>query len=253
MTDHQAILDEEFEVLESIFPPEEIQRKNERCMAILVTPDESSSSHSLSIYIIVNYPPDYPDVIPLFSLEPEDGIPLDTEEEEKLLGILKQVAEESVGMAMTFTLVSAIKESLMELIHERIRREKEEDDRRAREYEEVEAKKTRGTPLTRETFEQWRKGYMSELKIKREKEEEERVRGLPPKEREEWKRRKERPTGKTLFEVGGAMEDIKLYEEESNEVDLTQYTREERERQRLEEEEEEEKRRDGLVRGDESD
>lgn len=40
-------------------------------------------------------------------------------------------------MAMSFTIASAAREALGIVISERLRKEKEEDDRRAREYEEV--------------------------------------------------------------------------------------------------------------------
>jgi hypothetical protein len=46
-------------------------------------------------------------------------------------------AEESIGMAMTFTIASAAREILGTVITERARREKEEEDRKAAEYEEV--------------------------------------------------------------------------------------------------------------------
>jgi hypothetical protein len=62
----------------------------------------------------------------------------------------------------------------------------------------MEAKRTRGTPLTPATFENWRKTFMAQLKAKREREEEERVRALPPKEKEEWKRRRDRLSGELL-------------------------------------------------------
>jgi hypothetical protein len=113
-------------------------------------------------------------------------------------------------MAMTFTIASAAREALSGVIADRIRREKEEDDRRAREYEEVsyiehcrctqadhqaEAARTRGTPITTSTFDQWRKKFMGELQAKRDKEEDERVKALSPKEREEYKKKRDRPTG----------------------------------------------------------
>lgn len=40
-------------------------------------------------------------------------------------------------MAMTFTIASTVKELLTGVIQDRIRREQEEDDKKAREYEEV--------------------------------------------------------------------------------------------------------------------
>jgi len=60
---------------------------------------------------------------------------------------------------------------------------------------QAEAARTRGTPLTPETFQTWRKQFTSELKQKREKEEEERIKALPPREREDVKKRRERLSG----------------------------------------------------------
>lgn len=45
--------------------------------------------------------------------------------------------EESLGMAMTFTIASAAREALSAVIADRIRHEQEEDDRKAKAYEEV--------------------------------------------------------------------------------------------------------------------
>lgn len=46
-------------------------------------------------------------------------------------------AEDSIGMAMTFTIASAVREILRTVISERARKEQEEEDRKAAEYEEV--------------------------------------------------------------------------------------------------------------------
>lgn len=116
----------------------------------------------------------------------------------------------------------------------------------------AEAARTRGTPLTPDAFNVWRKAFTAELAAKREKAEEDRIRALPPKEREDYRKRRERPTGKQLFENSKvlATSDEALYEEGAEEVDFSKYTREEREKERRKEEEEEERRRRGLVEGD---
>ncbi len=126
--------------------------------------------------------------------------------------------------------------------------------------------------MTAEKFNAWRKQFTAELRAKREREEEERVKGLTPKEREDYRKKKERPTGKSiilryrlvwsvlisgreLFETTKSLatSDEGLYEEGGVEVDVSKYSREEREAERRKEEEEEEKRRRGLVDGNESD
>jgi type II secretory ATPase GspE/PulE/Tfp pilus assembly ATPase PilB-like protein len=112
-------------------------------------------------------------------------------------------------MAMSFTLVTSCREALSGVISTRLIREQEEEDRKTREYEEVrrsrfsgtqlrrqaEAARTRGTPLTPETFQSWRKQFTAELKQKRDKEEDERIKALPPKEREDVRKRRERLSG----------------------------------------------------------
>jgi len=236
-------------VLESIFP-EELERTTDRSIRIRVEPEEPSSSRPLTVHLVVTYPPTYPDDIPDLALEAidEESGELDEEERQEVLSQLRAVAEESVGMAMTFTIASAAREVLGEVIKARLKREKEEDDRRTREYEEAEAKRTRGTPLTPTTFSLWRQRFVRELKEKRDREEEERVKAMAPKDREDWRRRRERLTGKQLFETSAILvnSDEGLYDD-GTAVDISQYSREERERERRQEEEEEERRRRGLV------
>ncbi|WVN86136.1 uncharacterized protein L203_101297 [Cryptococcus depauperatus CBS 7841] len=256
MADYKAILEEEFEVLESIFPDEH-EKLSENSLSIRVEPEEPNASNPLTLNLVFVFPENYPDVIPQMSFEPiseEDG-ELREEEVQKVLTELQVIAEESIGMAMTFTLASAAKEALRVVIEERLRREKEEDDRRTREYEEAEAARTRGTPLTPSAFQNWRKAFTSELTAKREKAENERIKGLNSKEREDYNKRKARPTGKQLFESGKLLVtgDEALYEEGTEEVDMRKYTREEREKEKRREEEEQEKARRGMVEGDSED
>ncbi|CAD6568211.1 MAG: hypothetical protein TREMPRED_004360 [Tremellales sp. Tagirdzhanova-0007] len=261
MSDHQQILDEELEVSASIFS-DEYERLSERYVRIRVDAEDSpstslSTTKRLSVYLCFTYPLTYPDEIPELefqSVDEESG--LEDGEVEVVLRDLRITAEDSIGMAMTFTIASAARECLGEVVRGRLKKEKEEDDQRSRDYEEAEAKRTRGTPLTPATFDKWRKSFLSDLNVKRDKEENERIKALPPKEREEYRRRRERLSGKQLFESSQtlATSDEALYEEGTGEVDLTQYSREEREEARRREEEEEERTRKGLVdTGEESD
>jgi hypothetical protein len=141
-------------------------------------------------------------------------------------------------MAMTFTIATAAREALSELIADRIQREKDEDNARTRAYEEAEAERTRGTPLTPELYAAWRDKFRAEAGAQRQRAEDERVRTLPAKEREDWKRRAARPSGRQLFETAkvSATSDEALYED-GNAVDVSKYSREERDRNRWEEEE----------------
>lgn len=141
-------------------------------------------------------------------------------------------------MAMTFTIATAAREALSELIADRQQKEQAEDDARAKAYEEAEAERTRGTPLTPELYLAWRAKYRGEVAAKRAKEEEDRIRALPAKEREDFKRRRDRPSGRQLFETAkvSATSDEALYED-GDAVDVSKYSREERDRNRWAEEE----------------
>ena len=73
----------------------------------------------------VIYPDGYPDVPPELSLEVLDGI-LDDRESDGLMGELTTISEENIGMAMTFTLISHIREKLLALLQFRVERKRRE-------------------------------------------------------------------------------------------------------------------------------
>ncbi|KAJ9092613.1 hypothetical protein QFC19_008651 [Naganishia cerealis] len=229
MSTNAEVLEEELEVLESIFP-DELEK--------------------------------YPETLPNLRLEPID-CELTGDEIDELLHGMAAVGTESLGMAMVFTMVSYLKEHLVQMLEARNRRQREEEDRRYAEMEEKEAARKRGTPVTPESF----TALMNRLKQKaldaKKKAEEDRVKALPPKEREEYKKVLLRPTGelknvcstaqvlsnkplmdgvagRQLFETGkaGTASDEPFEEEGVEEVDFSKYSREERERARLETEEE---------------
>lgn len=107
------------------------------------------------------------------------------------------IGTESLGMAMVFTMISYLKEHLVQVLEARNRKQREEEDRRYAEMEEKEAARKRGTPVTPESF----TALMNKLRQKaleaKKKAEEERVKALPPKEREEYKKIQSRPSGES--------------------------------------------------------
>lgn len=120
---------------------------------------------------------------------------------------------------MTFTLVSLLREELSQLIRVKAKkREKEETERERRLlevpcihrlswiyrlmyiYQEEEAR-TRGTPVTVESFTAWKAKFDKEVAAKRAQEDEEKLRAMTSKEREEYKRLTSRLSGKLTFVV----------------------------------------------------
>lgn len=98
-------------------------------------------------------------------------------------------------MAMTFTIATAAREALSALINSRKVREQEADEARARAYEEEEKKKTRGTPLTPALYSKWKDAFRAEMAAKKVKQQEDSIRALPAREREEWRKKNARASG----------------------------------------------------------
>ena len=121
---------------------------------------------------------------------------------------MNAVIEESLGMAMVFTLVSTLKDAAETLVAERQRQVQNVKDVEAAKVEEEENRKFHGTAVTRESFLKWRRKY-------REEAEERERRDKDEKELEEKKKRgrleEKKLTGKQLWErgmVGKVDEDV---------------------------------------------
>jgi hypothetical protein len=112
------VLLEELEVLTSIYPTE-IKNLSESDIQIDAEPDyPPENADPLKVALTVHYPKSYPDVLPTLSLVALDGI-LTDEETQQLIQELEEVGNENLGMAMTFTLVSHLRERLSSLVTDR--------------------------------------------------------------------------------------------------------------------------------------
>jgi len=221
------VLLEEFEVLESIYPSE-LTEISETIIQIDVEPDDydSDSGEQLKLTLEVQYPSDYPDVLPDLSIHPIEGEgEIEDSEIDGLLNGLRDVGEENLGIAMTFTLVSHLREQLSSLVKTRAERKQKEEMEKERLDLEAEEARTRGTPVTPETFGAWKIKFDQELAAAKKAREEEKLRGLTPKEREEIKRIVGRLSGRQLFERNKNLEEDTLLEEGTISVDISQYER----------------------------
>ncbi|KAF9792396.1 hypothetical protein BJ322DRAFT_42744 [Thelephora terrestris] len=218
------VLLEEFEVLESIYPTE-LTKISGTEIRIKVEPEEMQEGpDSIKLILNLKYPSGYPDTLPELDAEPLEG-EIGEEELVGLLNGLKVLGEENVGMAMTFTLVSHLREQLAELVLSRAEKERHLSAEKERLELEAEEAKTRGTPVTRESFLAWKGKFDQEMVAKRAKEQGEKLKSLTTKEREEHKRFQGRLTGRQLFQRSQDWAQDESLEEDGTSVDVTQYER----------------------------
>ncbi|KXT06449.1 hypothetical protein AC578_6119 [Pseudocercospora eumusae] len=217
---------EEREVLDSIFP-EEIQDISETEYRITIkleaSQESSEESDDATIILNVRYPEAYPDVAPILDITQPPNAPkhahFDIQEDKaRLLEALEPTIEESMGMAMVFTLVSTLKDAAELLITERQKAIETLKEVEARKAEEEENRKFEGQKVTRETFLAWRDRFKKEM-------EEQAARRQAEVEAEEKKKRggkadEKKLTGKQIWEQGlaGKVAD----EEEDGEVGIVE-------------------------------
>jgi len=126
---------------------------------------------------------------------------------------------------MTFTLVSHLRELLSQLVRSKLEEQRRRDSEKERLALEAEERRTIGTPVTVESFKAWKEKFDKNLAIKKSREEEEQLKSMTPKEREEWKKFGTRLSGRQLFERNKNLEDETLIEEGAVSVDFSQYQR----------------------------
>ena len=199
---------EEREVLDSIFP-DEIQDISDTeyrvTIALEPTKEASDDSEDPTIILNVRYPEAYPDEAPLLDItQPPNASKhphLDIQEDKsRLLEALQPTIEESLGMAMVFTIVSTLKDAAELLIHERMQAVRALHDIEAQKAEEEENRKFEGERVNRESFLAWREKFKKQMADQAAKQ-------LVEQEAEEKKKRggkaeEKKLTGRQLWEQG---------------------------------------------------
>lgn len=116
----------------------------------------------------------------------------------QLLASLDETIQENIGIAMIFTLVSALKDGAEQLVADRKAAKEKEHEERALAAEREENKKFQGTPVTPETFVKWRDNFLREMEEIKVRQEEERLAELKKAKVKE----PVKLTGKQLWERG---------------------------------------------------
>ena len=221
----------------SRFPTLLRRRKHSVELHLVPFPDESEENH-VAIKLRVLYPKMYPEVVPSLEIESEKG--LNKTQIVELSDVLKENAEENLGMPMVFTLAEAAKEWMQERnveskgdgsAFERMQQRKQEIERaKLKEAQKQEEKERRQNEadveikkksrqllvcITKEEFFEWRDAFEKEMK----EESESAVK----------KKNETRLTGKQIFQMGlqsGGASSVreaekKLREQKKNEEEVT--------------------------------
>ncbi|CEJ01715.1 hypothetical protein RMCBS344292_15736 [Rhizopus microsporus] len=212
MTDYLEEQKNEIEALQSIYPDEFEEFR------ISIYPEEQDPENPRALSLHVIYTPNYPDELPEYEIEIIQGqVP-----ESYLSRIeqsVKQAAEESIGMAMVFSLVMIIKEELDNIVLDVKRAEEELVKEKRRKEEEAEQAKFVGTKVTRESFLDWKKKFDAEIAEKDAVARAQKAKEL-----------KGKLTGRQLFEQDKtlAMSDAGYMDEGDVSVDVSQFDKEDR-------------------------
>lgn len=153
----------------------------------------------------MSYPDAYPDVAPNLDITAAPNAPkyplLDVAvDKPQLLDSLSATIEESLGMAMVFTLVTTLKDSAEVLMADRQRQAEEVKEVEARKVEEEENRKFHGEKVTRERFLEWRESFRKEMEERERRKKEEEDAELKVKKGPKTEEKK--LTGKQLWERG---------------------------------------------------
>ena len=163
----------------------------------------TSLIRSATILLHVSYPDAYPEVAPELDVSSPPNASkyplLDVaEDKSRLLDALQESIEESMGMAMIFTLVSTLKDAAELIISERQAAVQALEDVEKAKVEEEENRKFHGTAVTRESFLEWRERFRKEMA-------EEELRRKEEKEAEDKKKKakeEKKLSGRQLWERG---------------------------------------------------
>lgn len=151
------------------------------------------------INLLIEYPAEYPEVVPLIEVEvgekwtPEgeddyEEEESDEEEEDEepafdnhgiapallelnsrdciaLKKLLEEAAEENIGMASVFTLASMVKEEAEAVVQEKLDEAEKEREKEILRQEAEEQKKFLGTPVNAETYAAWRTKFREEFHL----------------------------------------------------------------------------------------
>ncbi|KAJ1722978.1 rwd domain-containing protein [Coemansia erecta] len=164
----------EIDILQSIYPTEFVQESTDPCrFSLTIAVDDVDDIRPCTLQLTVEYTPTYPDELPVFEValadEGNDAPLTDIDAEladadiDYLTQKTRETGEESLGMAMVFAMASSLKEVAIERLLKKTADLKRIKDQRIQKEIEAEQAKFIGTPVTRESFMEWKARFEAEM------------------------------------------------------------------------------------------
>ncbi|XP_059145755.1 RWD domain-containing protein 1-like [Physella acuta] len=164
MTDYKEEQRNEIETLQSIYPDEiEIVEEDPyHVFQLTVMPQDAENFPDHAMYAVIQftYTKNYPDSAPLMEFESTEN--MDDAQQESLMDFMKAQAEENLGMAKIFTIVSAVQERTTNMMEQAAKDEEEAAERKKKSDEEAERKRFEGTRVNVESFMAWKSKFDAE-------------------------------------------------------------------------------------------
>jgi len=176
---HKEEQESEIEALESIYPTEfNLIQSDPYIFRIFVKSERyDEGDNGLCAVLQFKLPEAYPEELPEFQIlvnneddeEAEEDYETNLEPDHvtDLTKFLNDIAQENLGMAMTFTMVSDTQEWLNKRYEKELKEREDEEERRIQEAEEAERNRFEGTKVNVQNFMEWKMKFDAEIAIKR--------------------------------------------------------------------------------------
>ncbi|GAM23505.1 hypothetical protein SAMD00019534_066800 [Acytostelium subglobosum LB1] len=157
--------------------------------------DDDDDDYTVGVILDIKYTADYPNSVPIIELIPTEKLTKDRIE--GLISDVNNQATENIGTSMIFILAGTIKEWLDNNNTDLVEQEDDEAEESSSEEEEYVFE---GTPVTIDTFKEWRKRFLAEMQ---------------PMKKEVAASKLNKLTGRQLFEIDSTLilSDSKFMEE----------------------------------------
>jgi len=204
MTDYKEEQSNEIDALESIYPDELTvisEKPFHQFTLSVISQYDGETVENATCDLQFTYTEKYPDELPIMEIPEYENI--DENEVDELLEFMKEQAEENLGMAVVFTVYSAVQEKLTDMVESHATQIEDEKERIIQEKEAEERKRFEGTRVTIESFLAWRETFDADMAVIKKKQ------GAEKKD-------STKPTGRELFLTDNTFDDsdVKFLDED---------------------------------------